>query len=71
LVLSAGRCGLKRVVPVGSCGLLGEDLGDKEGLGGLQLRVTYDLALEVAVERRAGMLCQPWWRLAPFTQTCV
>ena len=31
--LSAGRCGLKRVVPVGSCGLLGKDLGHKEGLG--------------------------------------
>ena len=31
--LSAGRCGLKRVVPVESCGLLGNDLGHKEGLG--------------------------------------
>ena len=33
LGLSAGRCGLKRVVPFESCGLLGKDLGHKEGLG--------------------------------------
>ena len=32
LGLSAGQCGIKRVVLLGSCELLGKDLSDKDGL---------------------------------------
>ena len=69
--LSAGRCGLKRVVAFESCGLLGKDLGHKEGLGDcIRVDATTWLCGWPSL-RQAGMLCQPVCRLAPLIQTRV